>query len=235
MKPVSFEAHAGEIIAITGANGAGKSTLLKIIAGVLSPTKGSCEWRRHLDHMVMVKRKRVLPSRKEPASGHDANGSISQSSGDDRVHEMRDNIVLDHDGIRKIQGFAAPYLELYGELTAIEHVELVADLKGFHMGKGEPLDLLLRFGLAPEIAKSDRPLSAYSSGMKQRVRCAIGFACMPEVFLLDEITSNLDDEGTKNVLGEIHSVSNAGAIVFLATNDSREREIAHREIRLEAV
>jgi ABC-type multidrug transport system ATPase subunit len=69
--------------------------------------------------------------------------------------------------------------------------------------------------------------------MKQRVRCSMAFACMPEVFLLDEITSNLDDEGTKIVLTETRSVAAAGAIVFLATNDAREREIATREIRLE--
>ncbi len=38
---VSFSTYNGEIIALLGPNGAGKSTLMNMIAGFLSPTKGS--------------------------------------------------------------------------------------------------------------------------------------------------------------------------------------------------
>jgi len=38
---VSFEVHAGQIVAMVGPNGAGKSTLLKVIAGLERPTAGS--------------------------------------------------------------------------------------------------------------------------------------------------------------------------------------------------
>ncbi|MCX6153924.1 MAG: ABC transporter ATP-binding protein [Candidatus Kapabacteria bacterium] len=37
---VNFDLNGGEALAITGSNGSGKSTMLKIIAGVVSPTKG---------------------------------------------------------------------------------------------------------------------------------------------------------------------------------------------------
>ncbi len=191
-KPVSFQAKPSELIAITGPNGAGKSTLLKIIANVLSPTKGTNTWQS-------------------------------------------DGTTLDHDGIRICMGFAAPYLELYDELTAIEHVEFVAAMKGISLNAHKAMELLEGFGLDPKIANSDRRLRAYSSGMKQRVRSAMAFACLPSVLLLDEPTSNLDDTGTTLLLQQATEAAQRGAIVFIATNDERERAVTHREIRLEPV
>lgn len=140
---------------------------------------------------------------------------------------------LDHDGIRVRLGYVAPYLELYDELTAAEHVEFVASLKGFAMVRETALDLLDSFGLDSKIARSDRSLRAYSSGMKQRVRCAMAFACKPAVLLLDEPTSNLDESGTEIVLARAREAAERGAIVIIATNDPRERAIAQREIAVE--
>jgi heme exporter protein A len=45
-KDVSFEVSHGEVFGITGKNGTGKSTLMKIVAGVLSSSRGTVTFER---------------------------------------------------------------------------------------------------------------------------------------------------------------------------------------------
>jgi len=40
---VTFETHAGEVLALTGPSGCGKSTLLRLLHGLLQPTSGTVE------------------------------------------------------------------------------------------------------------------------------------------------------------------------------------------------
>ena len=202
--PVTFEVGGSEIVAITGANGSGKSTLLKIIAGVTEPTKGKCTWK--IDQTKLANRENV------------------------RGREIS-SIPRD---IQKTLGYVSPYLELYNELTAVEHVQFVAELKGQKITRDEAVNELSSFGLNKDIASSDRTMKQYSSGMQQRVRLAMAFISKPKILLLDEPSSNLDEEGIQTLFRKLDKYAVDGSIVIIATNDEREKNLASREIALEA-
>ena len=191
-KPVTFTAQPGSIVAITGPNGSGKSTLLKILAQVLSPTKGTCTW---------------------------------STAG--KKLELSD--------LRAHTGFVAPYLELYGDLSATEHVRMVGEWKGSALTDMEVRELLALTELDARAIDSNRHLRAFSSGMKQRVRFAMAFAGNPSVLLMDEPTSNLDKQGTTVVLNELTRRASTGATVLIATNEEREIEIATHTVAIEAI
>jgi len=135
--------------------------------------------------------------------------------------------------LQKTLGFVSPYLELYNELTAIEHVQFVAELKGKDISSEEAMKELVSFGLDENIAKSERTLKQYSSGMQQRVRLAMAFICDPKVLLLDEPSSNLDEVGIQILFSRIEVAKNTGSLVIIATNDEREKQLSSRAISLE--
>jgi heme exporter protein A len=141
--------------------------------------------------------------------------------------------LIEHSDLQKRIGFVAPYLELYSELTAIEHVQFVAELKGKSVSTDEAAGLLTGFGLEAKAARGDRSIGKFSSGMQQRVRFAMAFAAIPDVLFLDEPSSNLDDEGTEILFSKIKEHSASGGIVIIATNDDKEKQLAHFSVHLE--
>lgn len=44
LRQLSFEIGSGRCVAVVGRNGAGKSTLLRLVAGLLTPTRGAVSW-----------------------------------------------------------------------------------------------------------------------------------------------------------------------------------------------
>ena len=62
---VDLDVSAGELVAVVGPNGAGKSTLLRLLAGDLTPTRGTVEISgTHIDRLApaeLARRRAVMP------------------------------------------------------------------------------------------------------------------------------------------------------------------------------
>ena len=67
----------------------------------------------------------------------------------------------------------------------------------------------------------DRRLSAYSTGMRQRLSLARALLHRPQVLFLDEPTSGLDPESAQNVNSLIREQAAEGTTVFLCTHQLR--------------
>lgn len=124
-------------------------------------------------------------------------------------------------------GFAAPDLSLYPNLTAKEHLRFAAALRRVDPRERE---LLERVGLCEH---EDKPVGAFSTGMRSRLRLALAIQHEPAVLLLDEPTATLDEQGRQIVCHIIEEQRARGCIV-LATNSEGDRAYGDLEVRLGA-
>lgn len=87
--------------------------------------------------------------------------------------------------------FAAPYLELIEELTALEFLNFYRRFRAFR--KPWHPQSILRFAYLQEA--QHKRIANFSSGMKQRLKLALALFSESDAVLLDEPLSNLDTAG----------------------------------------
>lgn len=126
-------------------------------------------------------------------------------------------------------GFLSHHLFLYGRLSVRENLTLFASVAG-GVDSNEMVERL-------ELSKVlDRPVSELSKGTQARVGIARAFLAQPDVVLLDEPTSNLDEKGTALLLNEVErarSTTKGALTCVLATHDlHRVSSIASRVVVL---
>jgi heme exporter protein A len=129
---------------------------------------------------------------------------------------------------RRVTGWASPDLQFYAELTVRENLSFAAEAGGLSSVATRVQAAAQAVGLG---ARLDDRVAALSSGMKQRLRLAFARLGDPPILLLDEPGSHLDDAGRAELREQIERVR-ATALVVLATNDSRESDLAERRLAL---
>jgi ABC-2 type transport system ATP-binding protein len=125
------------------------------------------------------------------------------------------NQTIEKENVFKQIAIAAPYLELIEELTATEFLQFHQSFKPLSKNIS---DILFEINLAKAANKQIR---YFSSGMKQRLKLAQAFFSNGSVLLLDEPTTNLDEEG---ILLYQHLWQNytANKLVIVSSNDKSE-------------
>jgi ABC-type lipoprotein export system ATPase subunit len=121
----------------------------------------------------------------------------------------------------------APRDNLFPYLTAADHVRLYARLRGGPVP--DTPALLERVGLAEHTQARPNRLSG---GEQQRLAVALALVGDPLAVLLDEPTSQLDEDAAASVIDAIGELTGSGAAVVVATHDPAVVAIADHGVEL---
>lgn len=126
-------------------------------------------------------------------------------------------------------GLVSPYLNLYEEFTAWEHLELSSKLRGIKFEEDFCAHLLEHFTL---LKRRNDIISSFSSGMKQRLKYVLALQHRPPIVIFDEPSANIDSLGAKAVFSIVERQVRSGGGVILATNEERESSMCSRTVFL---
>jgi len=137
-----------------------------------------------------------------------ARGNISIFGGDARA-----------EGTRKRIGVLGHGIGVYEELSAFENLRLFGRLYGVGNPRAAATEWLERTGLD---RVSDGLVREFSRGMRQRLAVARAFLHNPELLLLDEPFTALDDRAIAVLQGLLKSALAEGRTVIMSTHQLRE-------------
>ncbi len=147
------------------------------------------------------------------------------------VTYQQDGKTIPRENIYRHIGLVGPYLQLYQELTARENLYFFARMRNIPRYKERIAELMETLGLK---GREDDAVKAYSSGMQQRLKYVAALLHRPEVLLVDEPRSNLDEKGIETVYALLREQKKRG-ILIIATNDNEDLQLADRKLKVEAL
>lgn len=125
-------------------------------------------------------------------------------------------------------GMVSPEMRMYDNLTAMENAQFFTGIME-HSPNDQLQKALNAVGLADV---KEKLVKTFSTGMKQRLKLAVLLASDQPVWLLDEPSSNLDEEGRQLVGKCIHEGLTKKKTIVIATNDPLEVSYAENVFKL---
>ena len=122
-----------------------------------------------------------------------------------------------------IMGIVADESNLYNEMDGFDNLCFCAALYGMEKDEREAKarHLLEEFDLKDA---GKRPFKAYSKGMKRKLTIAAALIHSPQILFLDEPTTGIDVESSRQIRKMIKALKEQGTTVFLTTHYIEEAE-----------
>ena len=127
-------------------------------------------------------------------------------------------------------GIVSPELVFYNSFTGLENIEFLHKLCQKNITEIEKRNLFAFSGLE---GHEKTLVKHYSTGMRQRLKLASLISLNPPFWLLDEPSSNLDEEGCQFIDEVIKNALKSSAVIVLATNKPEETRYAKNIINLD--
>lgn len=153
-------------------------------------------------------------------------GLMSPSEGSIQYYGNSDAVEPEH--IHSLIGLVGPYLQLYQSLTALENLTFFSKIRGLGGNRSKILELMALMGLK---GRELDHIKNYSSGMLQRLKYAFALLHEPEILLVDEPTSNLDEAGSA-IVYDILKQQMENKILIIATNNPEESRLGQKRIHV---
>jgi Cu-processing system ATP-binding protein len=123
-------------------------------------------------------------------------------------------------GYRARIGYMPQIARFPDNLTGREVIAMIRDLRG-QAGAGLEDDLVVRFGLAPQL---DKPLRTLSGGTRQKINAVLAFLFRPELLVFDEPTAGLDPVASRVLKDRIVAARDAGRTCIITSHVLSELE-----------
>ncbi|GAB2701818.1 ABC transporter ATP-binding protein [Mucilaginibacter koreensis] len=153
------------------------------------------------------------------------NGSLSPSEG--AIAYTLNQAPLPVEAVYQHLSIAAPYLEVLEEFTLTEMIDFHFQFKTIRpeITKKQIIELL---GLHSSRHKAVR---YFSSGMKQRLKLALAFCADTPLLVLDEPTSNLDNQGV-DWYHQLVTQFSAGRLTLVGSNQEHEYSFCRHQLHI---
>lgn len=132
--------------------------------------------------------------------------------------------------LRRNSGYAAPYIELYEELTVNENLNFILKLRSAETSSQQHLENTLKEANADHL--SDQFYGDLSTGQRQRVKLVSALTHNPNILFLDEPGSNLDSDGRDLIENIVTNYRKPNHMVILASNIDQELDLCDQIIEL---
>jgi len=134
--------------------------------------------------------------------------------------------------LRKSIAYCSQLPYLFGN-SVKENLDFPFSIRNMPFNEGRVKELFSLFNIPFTFLNTD--VQNLSGGEKQRIALVRTLLFLPEVLLLDEVTSSLDAENTRMAEDAISSLNNEGITVLWITHDPEQsQKYANKIITLEA-